>query len=99
VIITSTPDFQVHARDPPSTYLTKIRTYLDPNAYKSTKKIRSLGDSTSTQVGTVQHLQTNAILKKFGPVALFPLFNAQTIHIRSMLHNSIAMFSLQTLSW
>ena len=42
--------FQVHARDPPSTYLTKIRTYLDPNAYKSTKKIRSLGDSTSTQV-------------------------------------------------
>ena len=42
--------FQVHARDPPSTYLTKIRTYLDPTAYKSTKKIRSLGDSTSTQV-------------------------------------------------
>eukprot|EP00095_Tigriopus_kingsejongensis_P004806 snap_masked-scaffold182_size278544-processed-gene-1.8 protein:Tk04806 transcript:snap_masked-scaffold182_size278544-processed-gene-1.8-mRNA-1 annotation:"GL25292" len=41
---------QVHARDPPSVYLAKIKTYLDPTASKSSKKIRSLGDSTSTQV-------------------------------------------------
>ncbi len=41
---------QVTARDPPSVYLSKIRTYLDPTASKSSKKIRSLGDSTSTQV-------------------------------------------------
>merc|ERR1712106_945174 len=40
----------VHARDPPSLYLTKLRTYLDPSASKSSKKIRSLGDATSTQV-------------------------------------------------
>ena len=40
----------VHARDPPSVYLTKLRTYLDPSASKSSKKIRSLGDATSTQV-------------------------------------------------
>jgi hypothetical protein len=39
---------RVHARDPPSTYLAKIRTYLDPRASK--KEIRSLGDDTSTQV-------------------------------------------------
>ena len=30
----------VHARDPPSVYLTKLRTYLDPSASKSSKKIR-----------------------------------------------------------
>jgi hypothetical protein len=41
---------QVSAREPPSTYLTKIRTYLDPNASKSARKRRALGDSTSTQV-------------------------------------------------
>lgn len=41
---------QVHAREPPSAYLSKIRTYLDPSASRSAKKIRSLGDSTSTQV-------------------------------------------------
>jgi hypothetical protein len=41
---------QVHARDLPSTYLSKIRTYMDPSAPRSSKKIRSLGDSTSTQV-------------------------------------------------
>merc|ERR1719414_1760208 len=40
----------VHARDPPSVYLTKLRTYLDPSASKSSKKIRNLGDATSTQV-------------------------------------------------
>ena len=40
----------VHARDPPSVYLNKLRTYLDPSASKSSKKIRSLGDATSTQV-------------------------------------------------
>ena len=40
----------MQARDPPSTYLAKIRTYLDPHASKSSKKIRSLGDNTSTQV-------------------------------------------------
>ena len=38
------------ARDPPSLYLAKLKTYLDPNAAKSSKKIKSLGDSTSTQV-------------------------------------------------
>ena len=31
-------------------YLAKLKTYLDPNAAKSSKKIKSLGDSTSTQV-------------------------------------------------
>ena len=41
---------QVSARDPPSTYLDKIKTYLDPSAAKSSKKIKSLGESTSTQV-------------------------------------------------
>ncbi len=41
---------QVHARDPPSAYLSKLRTYLDPTASRSSKKIRALGDSTSTQV-------------------------------------------------
>ena len=41
---------QVVARDPPSLYLAKLKTYLDPNAAKSSKKIKSLGDSTSTQV-------------------------------------------------
>lgn len=41
---------QVHAREPPSVYLAKIKTYLDPSASKSSKKIRSLGDNTSTQV-------------------------------------------------
>lgn len=38
----------VHARDPPSVYLKKLRTYLDPNASKNAKK--NLGDATSTQV-------------------------------------------------
>jgi hypothetical protein len=41
---------QVQARDPPSVYLGKIKTYLDPTASKSSKKIKSLGDNTSTQV-------------------------------------------------
>ena len=38
----------VSAKDPPSVYLRKIRTYLDPNASKSERRI--LGDATSTQV-------------------------------------------------
>merc|ERR1719471_1685617 len=38
----------VSAKDAPSIYLTKLRTYLDPNASKSSRKI--LGDSKSTQV-------------------------------------------------
>merc|ERR1719348_1130781 len=38
----------VSAKDPPSAYLRKIRTYLDPNASKSERRI--LGDATSTQV-------------------------------------------------
>ena len=38
----------VNAKDAPSIYLTKLRTYLDPNASKSSRKI--LGDSKSTQV-------------------------------------------------
>ena len=41
---------QVRARDPPSLYLAKLKTYLDPSAAKSSKKIKSLGDNTSTQV-------------------------------------------------
>jgi len=40
----------VQTRDPPSVYLTKLRTYLDPTAYKSSKKIRNLDGATSTQV-------------------------------------------------
>ena len=38
----------VSAKDAPSVYLRKLRTYLDPNASKSSRKI--LGDATSTQV-------------------------------------------------
>ena len=34
----------------PSLYLTKLRTYLNPSASKSSTKIHSLGDATSTQV-------------------------------------------------
>ena len=44
---------QVNAREPPSTYLTKLRTYLDPSASKSAKKRKNLGggsDGNSTQV-------------------------------------------------
>ncbi len=41
---------QVHAREPPSAYLAKIRTYLDPTASRSARKIKALGDNTSTQV-------------------------------------------------
>ena len=46
---------QVNAREPPSTYLSKLRTYLDPTASKghmSSKKQRKGGlmDGNSTQV-------------------------------------------------
>ncbi len=43
---------QVHARDPPSAYLSKIRTYLDPSSSRSAKSSKkgAFGDSTSTQV-------------------------------------------------
>ena len=46
---------QVNARDPPSAYLDKIRSYLDGSTssrhHKGTKKsLRSMGDKTSTQV-------------------------------------------------
>ena len=42
---------QVNAREPPSTYLNKLRTYLDPSASKSAKKRKNLGgDGNSTQV-------------------------------------------------
>ena len=41
---------KVQARDPPSTYLNKLKTYLDPKASKSSKKIRDIGDTNSTQV-------------------------------------------------
>jgi ubiquitin C-terminal hydrolase len=41
---------KVQARDPPSTYLNKLKTYLDPKASKSSRKIQSLGDTNSTQV-------------------------------------------------
>ena len=40
----------MQARDPPSTYLNKLKTYLDPKASKSSKKIRDIGDTNSTQV-------------------------------------------------
>ncbi|CAB3373121.1 Hypothetical predicted protein [Cloeon dipterum] len=40
----------VHAKDPPSRYLDKLRTYLDPRASRSARKRRMVLDSTSTQV-------------------------------------------------
>ena len=41
----------MNAREPPSTYLNKLRTYLDPSASKSAKKRKNLGgDGNSTQV-------------------------------------------------
>ncbi|KAK9730257.1 Diaphanous GTPase-binding Domain [Popillia japonica] len=40
----------VHAKDPPSYYLNKLRTYLDPKASRSHRKRKMVGDSTSTQV-------------------------------------------------
>uniref|UniRef100_A0A336LP78 CSON009963 protein n=1 Tax=Culicoides sonorensis TaxID=179676 RepID=A0A336LP78_CULSO len=40
----------VHAKDPPSHYLTKMRTYLDPKASRSHRKRKIVGESTSTQV-------------------------------------------------
>ena len=45
---------QVNAREPPSTYLSKLRTYLDPTASKghmsSKKQRKGLMDGNSTQV-------------------------------------------------
>lgn len=40
----------VHAKDPPSYYLNKLRTYLDPKASRSHRKRKMVGESTSTQV-------------------------------------------------
>ncbi|KAK5644344.1 hypothetical protein RI129_005644 [Pyrocoelia pectoralis] len=40
----------VQAKDPPSYYLHKLRTYLDPKASRSHRKRKMVGDSTSTQV-------------------------------------------------
>ncbi|XP_017779314.1 PREDICTED: formin-like protein CG32138 isoform X2 [Nicrophorus vespilloides] len=40
----------VHAKDPPSHYLNKLRTYLDPKASRSHRKRKMVGESTSTQV-------------------------------------------------
>ncbi|ODN05923.1 hypothetical protein Ocin01_00732 [Orchesella cincta] len=40
----------VQVRDPPSFYLKKLQTYLDPKASRSFKKRKVVGDSTSTQV-------------------------------------------------
>ncbi|RZB40880.1 formin-like protein, partial [Asbolus verrucosus] len=40
----------VHAKDPPSFYLNKLRTYLDPKASRSHRKRKMVVDSTSTQV-------------------------------------------------
>lgn len=40
----------VHAKDPPSYYLHKLRTYLDPKASRSHRKRKMVVDSTSTQV-------------------------------------------------
>lgn len=41
---------RVHAKDPPTHYLNKLRTYLDPKASRSSRKRRLVGDATSTQV-------------------------------------------------
>ncbi|XP_051156889.1 formin-like protein isoform X2 [Leptopilina boulardi] len=41
---------RVQAKDPPSHYLTKLRTYLDPKASRSHRKRKIVGESTSTQV-------------------------------------------------
>lgn len=41
---------RVHAKDPPAHYLTKLRTYLDPKASRSSRKRKMVGDATSTQV-------------------------------------------------
>ncbi|XP_071446409.1 formin-like protein [Hetaerina americana] len=41
---------RVQAKDPPSYYLNKLRTYLDPKASRSSRKRKMVGDSTSTQV-------------------------------------------------
>ena len=41
---------KVTAKESPDFYLRKLTTYLDPKASKSTKKVRQLGGSTSTQV-------------------------------------------------
>ncbi|XP_037031571.1 formin-like protein [Bradysia coprophila] len=40
----------VQAKDPPSHYLAKLRTYLDPKASRSHRKRKIVGESTSTQV-------------------------------------------------
>ncbi|CAH1122122.1 unnamed protein product [Ceutorhynchus assimilis] len=40
----------VQAKDPPSYYLSKLRTYLDPKASRSHRKRKMVVDSTSTQV-------------------------------------------------
>ncbi|XP_044753453.1 formin-like protein isoform X1 [Coccinella septempunctata] len=40
----------VQAKDPPSYYLNKLRTYLDPKASRSHRKRKMVGESTSTQV-------------------------------------------------
>ncbi|XP_067643808.1 formin-like protein isoform X2 [Eurosta solidaginis] len=40
----------VQAKDPPSHYLNKLRTYLDPKASRSHRKRKMVGESTSTQV-------------------------------------------------
>jgi hypothetical protein len=41
---------KVTAKESPEFYLKKLSTYLDPKASRSTKKVRLLGGSTSTQV-------------------------------------------------
>ncbi|KAH9370524.1 hypothetical protein HPB48_006277 [Haemaphysalis longicornis] len=41
---------KVIAKEPPSFYLRKLKTYLDPRASRSAKRRRMLGDSKSTQV-------------------------------------------------
>lgn len=41
---------RVSAKDPPSHYLNKLKTYLDPKASRSSRKRKMVGESTSTQV-------------------------------------------------
>ncbi|KAL0125116.1 hypothetical protein PUN28_004332 [Cardiocondyla obscurior] len=50
VLLNSALQERVQAKDPPSHYLAKLRTYLDPTASRSHRKRKMVGESTSTQV-------------------------------------------------
>ena len=48
---------QVNAREPPSTYLTKLRTYLDPSASKSAKKRAKGGSDNANSTQVLRNLE------------------------------------------